>query len=108
MNGNDGQAKLKGNANGVGFNLGVQLKASDNLNFGISYRSKVKMNVDNGDATFTVPKSVEGNFPTGLATGFKSKLPLPEILTVGASYKATSNLTIQADVVFAGWKTYDS
>lgn len=108
MNGNEGQAKLKGNANGVGFNLGVQLKASDNLNFGVSYRSKVKMNVDNGDATFTVPKSVESNFPGGLATGFTSKLPLPEILTVGASYKATSDLTIQADVVFAGWKTYDS
>lgn len=108
IQGNDGQARLKGNANGVGFNLGVQLKATDNLNFGISYRSKVKMNVNDGDATFTVPKSVEGNFPAGLATSFESKLPLPEILTVGASYRATSALTVQADVVFAGWKTYDS
>ncbi len=108
MQGNEGQAKLNGNANGVGFNLGVQVKATDKLNFGISYRSKVKMEVNSGDATFTVPKSTEGNFPAGLATGFKSKLPLPEILTVGASYKATRDLTIQADVVFAGWKTYDS
>lgn len=108
MQGNEGQAKLKGNANGIGFNLGVQLKATDKLNFGISYRSKVKMEVNNGDATFTVPKSAAGNFPAGLATDFKSKLPLPEILTVGASYKATRDLTIQADVVFAGWKTYDS
>lgn len=103
--GNEGQAKLKGNANGYGFNVGVQIKATEDLQFGISYRSKVKMNVNNGDATFTVPASLAGNFPN---TTFDSKLPLPEILTVGVGYKFTSDFMMQADVVLAGWKTYDS
>lgn len=105
INGNDGQAKLKGNAHGAGFNLGVQIKATEDLQFGISYRSKVGMKVNDGDATFSVPQSVASNFPN---TTFTSKLPLPEILTVGVGYKFTSDLMVQADVVFAGWKTYDS
>ncbi|WP_118952150.1 OmpP1/FadL family transporter [Taibaiella helva] len=105
INGNDGQAKLKGNANGFGFNVGVQIKATEDLQFGVSYRSKVKMDVNGGDATFTVPASLAGNFPN---TTFDSKLPLPEILTVGLGYKFTSDLMVQADVVLAGWKTYDS
>lgn len=104
-NGNDGQAKLEGKASGVGFNLGVQVKATENLRFGVSYRSKVKMDVKDGDATFTVPASLAGNFPN---TTFDSKLPLPEILTIGVGYKFTSDFMMQADVVVAGWKTYDS
>jgi long-chain fatty acid transport protein len=104
-NGNDGQAKLKGNANGYGFNVGVQYKASDRVQLGLSYRSKVKMNVDNGDAKFTAPSSVVSNFPN---TTFKSKLPLPEILTFGVGFKLSDKFTLQSDIVFAGWKTYDS
>lgn len=105
INGNDGQAHLKGNANGIGFNVGVQIKATEDLQFGVSYRSKVKMKVNEGDATFTVPASVAANFPN---TTFKSELPLPEILTLGVGYKFTKSLMVQADVVVAGWKTYDS
>ncbi|MFT4061741.1 MAG: outer membrane protein transport protein [Edaphocola sp.] len=103
--GADGQAKLKGNAHGMGFNVGIQVKATDDLRFGVSYRSGVTMKVNNGDAAFTVPASVSAQFP---ATTFKTELPLPGILTVGAAYKATKDLTLQADLVYAGWKKYDS
>jgi len=103
--GNDGQASLSGNANGVGFNLGVQVRATEQLQFGVSYRSKVNMKVNEGDAMFTVAPSVAANFPN---TIFSSELPLPEILTVGAGYRVTKDLTLQADIVLAGWKTYDS
>jgi long-chain fatty acid transport protein len=105
LNGNNGQAMLSGNASGYGYNLGVQIKATKDLQFGISYRSKVNMEVNDGDATFTVPSSVAGNFPN---TSFATKLPLPSILTVGAGYRICEDFMLQADVVFAGWKTYDS
>jgi long-chain fatty acid transport protein len=105
LNGNNGQAMLNGNAKGYGYNLGVQVKATKDLQFGVSYRSKVNMEVNNGDATFTVPSSVAGNFPN---TSFATKLPLPSILTVGAGYRFCEKFMVQADVVFAGWKTYDS
>jgi long-chain fatty acid transport protein len=105
MSGNVGEAQLKGNASGIGFNVGVQVQATDKLNFGISYRSGVNMKVKKGDATFTVPASLTSNFPN---TNFSTHLPLPAITTIGASYKATKALTLQADVVISGWKAYDS
>lgn len=101
----EGQAKLDGKANGLGFNVGVQIKATEDLQFGISYRSKVNMKVKDGDATFSVPASLSSGFP---ATTFKSDLPLPGILTVGTGYRFCKEFMLQADVVFAGWKTYDS
>jgi long-chain fatty acid transport protein len=103
--GSDAQAKLKGNANGVGYNVGVQIKASSKLQFGVSYRSNVKMKVDDGKATFTVPTAAAAGFPN---TSFSSELPLPSILTIGAGYRVCKDLTLQADVVFAGWSSYDA
>lgn len=104
-NGIDGQAELKGNANGVGFNLGVQLKANDKLQFGLTYRSEVDMKLDNGNATFTVPASLASSFPN---QNFSTQLPLPQVASIGVGYKATSKLTLQFDVNFVGWSSYDS
>jgi len=104
-NGADGTAMLKGNANGIGFNAGVQIKATDYLQFGVSYRSAVDMKVNNGNANFDVPAAAAASFP---ATGFSSKLPLPSILTVGFGVRPWKKLVLQGDVVFAGWNSYDS
>ncbi len=103
--GNDGQAVLKGNAQGVGFNAGVQVRATNKLQFGVAYRSGVRMKVKQGSASFSVPSSLAANFPN---TFFTTEIPLPGVLTVGAGYKITKKLTVQGDVVFAQWKTYDS
>lgn len=105
MNGTEGQAVLDGKANGVGFNAGVQIKASNNLQFGLSYRSGVRMKVNGGDASFTVPAALATNFPR---TAFDATLPLPGILTLGVAAKVAPRLTLQGDLVWAGWKSYDS
>lgn len=103
--GADGQAKLSGNATGMGYNIGVQIKASDHLNFGINYRSRVDMHVEDGDANFTVPASVASNFQN---TKFDATLPCPQVLSLGVGWKAMENLTLQFDVNLTGWKAYDS
>ncbi|MFA6152048.1 MAG: outer membrane protein transport protein [Chitinophagaceae bacterium] len=104
-NGKDGQATLEGNANGVGFNVGVQIKANENMQLGISYRSGVNMKVNKGNAKFDVAAAAASNFPD---TRFDTELPLPSILTIGAGFKVNEHLTIQGDVVLAGWEVYDS
>lgn len=101
--GREGQATLKGNAHGTGFNIGIHLKASEQLSFGISYRSKVYMDVTSGDATFQAPASVKDSLPD---TKFKASLPLPEVLSVGMAYKPTDKLTLQLDFNLTGWKVY--
>jgi long-chain fatty acid transport protein len=100
----DGQATLHGSANGVGFNLGVHMKASDNLQFGITYRSQVSMNVSGGSANFKVPASLATAFPD---TRFDSRLPLPQVASIGIGYR-TGPLTLQFDLNYTGWNSYDT
>lgn len=105
QNGNDGRVELDGNASGIGYNLGVQLKASDNLQFGVNYRSLVKMKVDDGDATFTVPAVIDNNFPDGK---FTTSITLPDVLSVGVAYRPCKKLTLQLDFNRVGWESYDT
>ncbi len=103
--GTDGKAELSGDAKGMGYNVGISFKASERLHFGISYRSRVDMHVESGDAKFTVPSSVSTNFQN---TSFDATLPLPEVLSVGVAWKPLERLTLQADFNLTGWKAYDS
>lgn len=100
----DGAAHLHGNATGVGVNLGAQIKARENLQFGITYRSQVNMDVDGGAATFRVPTSLRDSFPN---TKFKSRLPLPSVASVGVGWRI-ENVTLQLDLNYTGWNSYDS
>jgi len=104
-NGQDGQAHLHGNANGVGFNLGVHLKVASTLQIGFTYRSQVNMNVGAGHADFNVPASLQSSFPN---TTFDSQLPLPQIASLGISYRPIDALTLQFDLNYTGWNSYDS
>lgn len=103
--GNDGSAELKGNANGTGYNIGIHVKANERLQFGLTYRSQVKMKVDDGDANFNVASSLAGEFPN---TSFSTSLPLPEVLSVGVGYKFCKRWFVQADFNLVGWKAYDT
>jgi long-chain fatty acid transport protein len=101
--GSTSTANLKGNANGVGYNLGIFYKPTEKLSIGLSYRSQVKMKVNNGDATFTVPPSLATSFPSGK---FTASLPLPQVLTLGLGYNVTEKLLLAFDASFIGWASY--
>lgn len=103
----DGEAHLHGTGNGVGFNLGIQMKASEKLQFGITYRSQVNMDLNGGTATFTVPASLATAFPN---TRFSSSLPLPQVASIGIGYKPLNNekLTLVLDLNYTGWNSFDS
>lgn len=105
QNGDYGQVELKGNAQGVGFNLGIHLKASEKFMLGFTYRSRVNMKVKRGYADFTVPSSLESSFPY---TAYSTSLPLPQVGTLGIGYKASETITLQADVSYTGWSAYEN
>lgn len=104
--GSEGSTNLQGNANGWGVNIGAHYKPSERFQFGLNYRSGVKMKVTDGTATFNVPTAVANNFPTNLRTGFSTALPLPDILTGGMAVKLSQSFTLQGDLVFAAWSKY--
>lgn len=105
-NGSDGKAELNGDANGIGYNVGISLKATERLSFGISYRSRVDMKADDGTAKFTVPSSLSTSFPA--STSFSTKLRLPDVLSVGMAVKPLEHFTVSLDFNVVGWRVYDS
>ncbi|RYZ76184.1 MAG: long-chain fatty acid transporter, partial [Proteobacteria bacterium] len=100
-----GKAELDGKAQGFGYNVGIYVKPADILSIGVSYRSKVDMKVEKGDAKFDVPASTSSLFA---ATQFDASLPMPSSLNIGIGVTPTDKLTIAADVNFIGWSAYES
>lgn len=103
--GNEGMAELSGKASGFGFNAGVYFEATEKLSLGLTYRSQVNMAVNDGTATFTVPSSLDPNFPDG---SFSSSLPLPQVITLGIAYKLNEKLSLALDINGVGWSAYDT
>jgi long-chain fatty acid transport protein len=75
----------------------LHYKISDSLNTGLSYRSRVEIKV-RGNA------SVAG---TALADSASTFITLPDLLSWGVSYKLTDKLTLNADLGYTWWSTYD-
>ena len=63
------------------------------------------MHADKGKAEFKVAAALADSFPN---TNFTTMLPLPQVATFGIGVRVSEALTIQADVNFVGWYTYDS
>jgi long-chain fatty acid transport protein len=103
--GNYGHAELSGKAHGYGFNAGIYFQPTEKLSIGLTYRSKVQMAVNDGQASFSVPSALADSFPSGK---FKSKLPLPSVTTLGLGFKATEKLNFALDINYVGWKAYDT
>ena len=99
------KAELAGKAQGFGYNLGVQINATEKLGIGLNFRSKVQMNLNDGKATFTVPFGLDPNFPDGKFVG---SLPLPQVTTLGLSYKLNDKWAFVLDINHVAWKAYDT
>ena len=91
---------------GFGFQLGLNYKATDKLNLGLRYDSRVKMDFKTDADIKDSSKTVLGKDPmndiisNGLlgiypayANGLKTRRDLPAILALGASYKVTDKWT---------------
>ncbi len=97
---------LEGKADtGFGYNVGVYLQPSEKLSIGISYRSKIEMEVNDKTATFAVPKSLS----TTIAPNdtFSATLPMTSSLNLGAAYRFSEKLTVAADINFNNWSEYE-
>ncbi|MGK7393935.1 MAG: OmpP1/FadL family transporter [Candidatus Cyclobacteriaceae bacterium M3_2C_046] len=102
----DPSVELDGAASGIGYNLGIMIKPTSQLNVGLNYRSKVNMKVENGDAYFNVPQSLNSFFPE--QNSFNATLPLPSSLGLGLAYQLNDVLSLHTEVNYVGWKAYDS
>lgn len=93
---------------GSGFNVGAYIKPHEKVTVGIAYRSKVQMEVENGDVMWeNVPALVSNNLPFS-AESFNAELPLPYEALFGISYQATPKLLLLAEIQSVGWEEYQT
>lgn len=95
----DHNFRLSGDGDGWGLNAAALYKAAQNVQVGLSYRSRIKIDVD-GTADLT------GGPGAASALG-KTSLTLPDLVQVGVSYKASDKLTVNADLDYTLWSTFD-
>ncbi len=100
-----GHAELAGKAIGFGYNGGILYHVNHKFSMGLSYRSKVNMSVNNGNASFTVPSALVSSFPNGT---FSSQLPLPSVLTLGLCFTPNAKWSFVLDINRVNWKVYDT
>ncbi|GAB4131434.1 MAG: outer membrane protein transport protein [Raineya sp.] len=118
VNGLYADSELKGNSTGFGWNLGVAFRPVEQVSLGLAYRSQVDAKVTDGTATFSnipslsgpVGAAVAASFPnlqgSTASTGFESALPLPAVLTFGASWMPNENFTLNFDARYTFWSAY--
>lgn len=102
----DSKVELEGKANNIGFNVGAYVKPVEKLSIGIDYRSAISMEVEGGDAYFTVPVALSSNVPD--TNAFNATLPLPANLDFGVAYEVNDKLTLAAEVNWVMWNIYDT
>jgi long-chain fatty acid transport protein len=101
-----GQANLSGNTISYGYNIGVTITPNEQFSIGVDYRSRVNMTMEEGDANFTLPTSVESIIPA--KNYFNAELPLPANLDIGFAYNANEKLTLAMELNYVFWGVYDT
>ncbi len=96
-----------------GVNIGAFYDISEKWSIGASYRSKVKMKVEEGTASVDYfSDDVEGALSSmfgGMEMGtFSASLPLPSTFSLGATFRPTERWELTAEFQWVQWSAYDS
>jgi long-chain fatty acid transport protein len=95
----DHNFRMSGDGDGWGFNAAVLYKVSDAVSTGLSYRSRIKVDVD-GTADLT-------GGPAATSAAGSTSITLPDLIQLGVSWKTSDRLTVNADLDYTLWSTYD-
>lgn len=90
----DGYGTLKGDAYGWGYNLGVMYQLTEATRVGLSYRSKIKFDLE-GKQTTT----------TGTDRAITADLTVPDMASLAFHHQASKKLAILGDVTWTGWSS---
>jgi long-chain fatty acid transport protein len=100
---------------GVGFNAGVLYKYSPKLQFGLSYRSPVNIDLSGSIALEMylpdIPvtgSAIRGGTRYFKDDDFKTTLPLPGEVGIGVMFKPIEKLTLTSDISSVNWSKLDN
>lgn len=95
----------------AGFNVGIMYDIDSQWTVGAQFRSKSTLRVKKGQAAVSYANEVSQSLlqnQLGLINNanFAAEMPLPSVITFGASYKPVENLLLALDLQYTGWSTY--
>ncbi len=105
-----------------GYNIGIMYDINEKWSLGASYRSKIDIAVEDGEADVQYASSDiktnvyanQSTYATLIGTemlmsqGFDAELPLPATLSVGATFYPADKWTISTEVQWVQWSAYES
>jgi long-chain fatty acid transport protein len=100
----EGAVSVSGDARALGYNAAVLVVPSARWQLGLSYRSRVNAEINDGWADFTVPALVAPSFPDG---EIRTALTLPPSLRAGLMVRPRPDWNIEVDATWTGWSTVD-
>ncbi|MDR1777511.1 MAG: OmpP1/FadL family transporter [Desulfovibrio sp.] len=116
----DNDMQLQGDGWGYGAHLGLHMRLNDQWSVGLAYKSQVTLNVS-GDVEFSrqgqnlltnpgrfssvIPKR---HLPEARNTDAHTTIQLPDSAALGIAWKPLDNLSLEADVMWTRWSTYNA
>jgi long-chain fatty acid transport protein len=94
-----------------GVNVGAMYDITKQVTVGASFRSKMGMKVESGDAHVKyaneiAQQSLQSTLDLINDANFSAEMPCPYVLNLGISYKPIEKLTLAFDAQLTGWNAY--
>jgi len=99
---------------GYGFNFGLLHKINNSFSWGLSYRSKVKVDYE-GDASVTQILTgnpqfdglIQTRLPFGRKLPVKTSIEFPDMASLGLALAITPRVFLETDANWTGWSSFD-
>ncbi|MDD5242813.1 MAG: outer membrane protein transport protein [Syntrophorhabdaceae bacterium] len=102
----DGFVKLKGDAWGAGWNVGLLYEFTKDTRVGAAYRSKVRYTLEGNAKFYNVPAALAG-LPNFKNDDINAHLTTPDSLSVSFFHSFNPKWSIMGDVTWTNWSTFD-
>lgn len=102
----DGHQTLRGKGWDLGWSVGTQIHPMDGIDIGLSYKSAVKHVLKGSITTAGLLGPLAG--ANGRIGGLKTTFHTPWQAIAGVRVRATTPLTVNAQIIRTGWKKFDA
>lgn len=95
----DGSGTLEGDATGWGYNLGLMYQVSKDTRVGLSYRSKIKFDLE-GSQNVQIP-----GLGTVINRSITAELTMPDTASLAVHHQLNPKWAVLADYTWTGWSS---
>jgi long-chain fatty acid transport protein len=100
----EGKLRITDTDDAYGYNIGILVKPTDKLKFGITYRSRVALKYSNANVKFRDAELTGGNITTTHASGID--VPIPPVVNAGLQWQITPKWAAELDYNFTRWSEF--